>query len=317
MVAKAVATLCVLVLASALAGCTASSGKSSSGTSTPADFSNLALEATPTTGVIRGVVVDEAIRPLANATVAIARDPAHVTTTKADGVFGFDNLAPGTYFLQIKRVGYLDVQQSAEVVAGVAEPKAVRVQLTRDASFLAYVEATVYDGFIECTTSILVLCGAPNVVTGDNVTNDRFAWDAYFAANASLIQAEMVWQSTQALSPGLYFEMENLDGKCDPPNTSFLNNTQGESPIYATVNASMIAENKIGPDCPIWMSIFSLGPVCSPETPPSTPVVGALSHCPGFTLEQRFTMYMHAFHGYLPPTGWRFAVDGEPPAPPS
>lgn len=62
------------------------------------------------------------------------------------------------------------------------------------------------------------------------------------------------------------------------------------------------------------MSVFSRGPACTPPVPDGNPLSG-FSHCPGFTLQQKFTMYFHTFHNYLPPVGWRFTVE-PPPEPP-
>jgi len=36
----------------------------------------------------------------------------------------------------------------------------------------------------------------------------------------------------------------------------------------------------------------------------------------GATVEQDFTWFIHEFHGYLPPEGWQFSIDGAPPEPP-
>jgi hypothetical protein len=306
-----VRALAVGLLAALLAGC-AQPHPAAPASPEESAVEDLGLVATEKTGILRGVVVDTAIRPLANATVQL-RGAEQEARSNADGAFGFDGLEPGTYFLEVRRLGYFPVQQSADVVAGDRSPPVVKVILQPDAASVPFVQGQVFDGYIECTTSILVLCGAPEILTGQHLTNDRFAWDQYFADNASLLQAEMVWDSTQALSPDLYFEMETLNDACDSKDkdaSSFLNNTQGGSPIYATVNETQISNWSIGSVCPIWMSIFSVGPVCSPD-------VAGFSHCPGFTVEQKFTMYFHTFHGFLPPPGWRFTTDGTVPAPPT
>ena len=299
-----------LVVATLLAGCSGDGGKAADPI-VGADFDDLDFEATATTGIIRGVVVDDAIRPLANATVALLGGLARETRSNDAGAFGFDGLPGGTYFLQVGKLGYFEVQQSAEVVAGVTEPDAIKVQLIRDPQFRAFYEAHVYEGFVECTTSVVVACGAPNTleplsceffgVCYGNVTNDRFTWDQYLTPNATMIQSEMVWSSTQAVSPDLSFEMEALGGDCDPPNSSFLNDTSGPSPIMTRLHTDLITENEIGQKCPIFYSIFSGGAA-------GTPV--------GVTVEQRFTMYIHAFYGYLPPVDWRFSTDNAVTPPP-
>ena len=290
-----------LVLALVLAGC-AEDGSPETQEADPVDA--LELEATDTTGVLRGVVVDDAIRPLAGVLVELSGTGNGSVETSDDGVFGFQDLPPGTYFVKASRIGYFGAQQTVEVVAGVDDPPVVKVMLRRDVTYQAFVESRQYEGFIQCTSSVLVLCGIPNVLTGDEITSDRFAWDQAFADGGAHIQAEMVWDSTQALSPELYFEMEALNDACENSNDDvgrFLNNTSGPSPIYATVNATQIQAWSVGSTCPLWISVFSGGAA-------GTPV--------GFTVQQRFTMYFHTFVGYAPPSGWRFAIDGEPPQPP-
>jgi hypothetical protein len=266
----------------------------------------LALEATTTTGVIRGVVVDEAIRPIAGATVAVKGGPAagRSTNTTDQGAFGLDGLEPGTYFLTITKVGFLAVQQSADVVAGVADPPIVKVVLAVEPGYLPYVSARTYEGFVECTTSFIVLCGLPNLLTGQNITNDRYTWTWFFEPNSTLIQNEMAWESTQSLTPTMYFEMEP-SGDCDE---GFFNRTEGMSPIYATLNATQIEEGPISMECGIYFSLFS----GHNEPLPRQPVTGWGI---GVTVQQRFTMFSHTFYDFLPAAGWRFSIEGTPEVP--
>lgn len=282
------------------------------------------LEATDTTGIIRGVVVDERIVPLVGVNVTLTQAPGLSTRTNENGGFGFEGLEPGTYFMQVEKIGYFSVQASADVVAGDPEPPLVRVILKANPVAKPFWQASTYEGYIQCTTSVLVLCGIANVLTGDDITNDRFAWDQYFASNASLIQAEMVWDTTQALSPELYFELEALNDACEKDDDeryesvgSFLNNTSGVSPIYATINQTQVEAWDIGEVCPVWVSIFSggvSGAPCLDAVP--DPLNRVPGWCVGFTVQQRFTMFFHTFHGYMPPAGWRFAEQGDPPEPP-
>jgi hypothetical protein len=286
-----------LVAAPLLAGCAGTpTGPDSS---TDPTFADLGLKPTASTGIIRGVVVDEAIRPVAGAKIVLNGEAPRETATTADGLFGFADLAPGTYFLTITKLGYFGAQQSTEVVAGVADPSIVKVLLTVDVENQPFFEAFVYEGFVECTTSVLVLCGAPNLLSGQNITNDRFTWDQYLSDGADLIQSEMIWTSTQALSPQLYFEMEALNGGCDAAST-FIGNAEGPSPIVARIDNETVKEFNLGQTCPIYYSIFA-GDASGGVSP-----VGV-----GVTLQQSFDMYIHAFHGYLPPETWRFS-SGEP-----
>lgn len=102
---------------------------------TQVDFGD-AGDFSQTTGAIRGVVVDEAIRPLGNVTVNLQPKGVNATTD-AGGVFAFDNLEPGVYFLAVgASPGLLGAQTSADVVAG--EATTVRILLQSDGSPQAY-----------------------------------------------------------------------------------------------------------------------------------------------------------------------------------
>ncbi len=308
----------VFLLAVVLAGCSSGpSGGAGAGESLGEDVE---VHVTDTTGAIRGVVVDEAIRPVAGAAVTLLAEPPQAANTTDGGTFSFSDLAPGTYFLQVSRLGFASVQASAEVVAGLAEPPVVRVQLARDASQMPYTAAQSKTGYILCTTSAAAVCGAPNLVSSlilcdffqvcvGDVTPDRFGLHFYFDPNATLVQAEMVWDSTQPVSPDLELSAEDLNAgsndTCPPASLSGAPYTEyagGPSPVLLKTNATEIALGQVGGRCPIFYSVFSGGVGGTPG---------------GFTVQQAFDIFTDAFYGYTPPEGWRRTVDGEPPAPPS
>jgi hypothetical protein len=107
------------------------------------------LVATSTTGVIRGVIVDNAILPVLGVTVKILA-LAKETMTNDAGAFGFSNLDPGTYFLEISKPGYNTTQSSATVVAGEAKPPIVKIQITPNPTTQPYVESTTLAGHLAC-----------------------------------------------------------------------------------------------------------------------------------------------------------------------
>ena len=124
--------LAALVAVAFLAGC-ASPGTQSEATSAPEpDFGELGLEATSSTGILRGAVVDDALRPIEGATVVLTGEVARRTVTTEVGTFGFEGLPPGTYFVTASKAGYFDAQEDADVVAGVPEPPVVKLQMTAD-----------------------------------------------------------------------------------------------------------------------------------------------------------------------------------------
>lgn len=300
-----------LVVSTVLAGCASEAPEPQSDDSLGGDVQ---VEVSDTTGAIRGVVVDDAVRPLAGVHVRLLQASRHANTTD-DGTFSFSNLEPGTYFLEASRFGYSSVQQSTQVVAGDDQPPIVRVQLIRDPDQRAYVNAQSTTGFILCSTSLVLLCAAPDLVNElivcgvfnvclGPLTPDRSGFYLYYEPNATMIQAEMVWDSTQPLSPELTMSMENIEG-CEAESDSYVEGVSGTSPIHNIANASDIAEGTIGGTCGIWYSFFS----------------GDVGGVPaGATLQQQVQVFSHEFHGYTPADmgkpDWRLTNDGEPPAPP-
>lgn len=285
-----------------------------------ADFSELELTATETSGIIRGVVVDEAVRPVAGATVD-ARGPdgaTATTTTNAEGLFGFE-VVPGTWFLTVGRQGYQPAQSSVDVVAGVAEPPITKILLNIDASQLPYVESYVFDGYLECGVTTppvgVALCLAAGETLNDE-TQVRYA----FSGNATWAQTEMVWESTQQLGNELalmYSWSADCGLLCD-------HEVDGTSPLLLQANQTVMATIQDNSD-ELYIRVFNsdldetdagLDSVCTPVEDPVLGNTWCLANGVGFTLEQSFSHYTHVFYGYAPPAEWRF-TSGEPvPAPP-
>jgi len=304
--------LVALLAAAALAGC---AGNSPDGEAdTGPEFDDLGLEATSSTGVIRGVVVDDAIRPVAGATVTLQGDAPREATTTAVGTFGFDGLQAGTYFLEVTKPGYFAAQQSADVVAGVAEPAIVKVLLQVDAANTPYYEAYVFEGYIECSGTFVAVgfaaCSAVNLVTdiagAGNLTQDNFATTYDVARTPDWIQSEMVWDSTQALGG----EMSVMYSWGDCGGFLCDHGVSGSSPLLLTANAEEIAEINDGElgagDDELFVRVFNEG---LSET--QVGVGGGL----GLTFQQRFTVFTHIFYGYAPTDGWRISAGDPVPQP--
>lgn len=306
-----------------LSGCTGGGDPPSD-----ADFSGLGLQPTADTGILRGVVVDDAIRPLAGAGVA-ARGPGDArrdATTTAEGLFGFDGLVPGGWFLTVSKPGYATAQASADVVAGEAEPPITKVLLQADPSSLPYLEAYTFDGFLECGVTTpavgVALCLAPNLVLGTNVTTDKTQVTYPVGDRHPLwAQTEMVWESTQAAGGEMalmYSYTADCGLYCD-------HEVDGTSPLLLQANATMvdtILANMTG----FYVRVFNsdldetdpgLDAVCTPVPDPVLGATWCLANGVGATVEQRFAHYTHLFYGYAPPPEWRF-TSGEPvPSPPA
>ncbi|MHB1262253.1 MAG: carboxypeptidase-like regulatory domain-containing protein [Thermoplasmatota archaeon] len=163
----------LLLLASLLAGC-ADGGGEVAPTDDVQQFDDLGVEATETTGIILGVVVDASITPIAGATVTLTSvQPSVTQKTDSQGRFAFEDLEPGTYLLQTTHPQFASAQSSAEVVAGVDEPRVVRVQLERLFDQNPFSEIIKFDGFLACAYSFFVSSTCVNDytrVTGEQCT---------------------------------------------------------------------------------------------------------------------------------------------------
>lgn len=107
-----------------------------------------------TTGAIRGVVVNEAIEPVQGATVT-AMSTSLSDATDEQGRFTFSGLSPGTYFLEITHPLHDRVQQSVDVVAGVAQPPIVKVQMQRLYLGDPFVVTAASSGFFTCSQAAM------------------------------------------------------------------------------------------------------------------------------------------------------------------
>jgi hypothetical protein len=312
-----------LVAALVLAGC--SSGQDAPDAALDEKFDDLGLQATSTTGVIRGIVVDDAIKPVAGATVTLSGAQAKATTD-AEGLFGFDDLPAQTYFLQVEKRGYRPTQQSTEVVAGVADPGIVKVLLQADPSSVPYVVQQAYHGYVQCSfkaANIVFDASScdPGGLTGLSGNDDSAPWFAV-TGRPTYYQSEMTWESTQAAGTGLVtIQLACDEGSCDETDTNRLCNVRGHSPLVCRVdlNASSdggsegggghgIDESGLGTTLGGYtVAMFANCFECVPGT-----AVGL-----GVVLEQKFEVYNHLFYGYAPPADWSFLADGAPPAPPA
>lgn len=290
--------LALLSLAALLvAGC---SGTPATPDATPlvAEEEFAGLEATQTTGVIRGVVVDEAVRPLGGALISLAGTPPRNATSSEAGAFGFSGLEPGTYFMTVSKVGYFDVQSSVEVIAGVEEPAISKVLLVANPVSLPFVVVATFDGFIECSIRAIAF----GYALCQGIGNDNVAYDMTLDGIPTMTQGELVWESTQALGDELSFNWRKTG-----TNTDYID-TEGPSPLLLKANNTLLTENNVGTEEPLRTVIFT------GHNPLTEPPVGGLWGV-GFQFQQRFTTYLHAFYNFEPAEDWRFTVNGAPEVP--
>jgi Ca-activated chloride channel homolog len=82
-------------------------------------------------GVVLGKVIDSAGTALGGATVKLTADKVGTRTTAADlaGEFRFDDVAPGTYILEVSLTGFVTLKRPVYVAAGTAQTTPVMITL--------------------------------------------------------------------------------------------------------------------------------------------------------------------------------------------
>jgi hypothetical protein len=236
-----------------------------------------------TTSVL-GVVVTPAIVPMPG--VEVRLEPAGLATVSDDdGRFAFSGLRQGAYTLEASHPGHLPTTMAVETGSAI-----IKVVLEPDRLVGSYVEAYVFDGFIDQSFNV---AGARS--SGGSSPNYTIGVRA-----PTFIQMEMVWESTQALGERLDLTAIANDGGVALPVAG---RAEGTSPLLLAINASAIEEFGLGPDVYLDMAVFS----------GQEPV--AADRGLGLVVSQSYRLVTHMFYGFQPPEGWRFTADGEPPAP--
>lgn len=305
---------CLLLAAFALSGC---SGGGSPEDEPGQDLAEDApeIEVTETTGGIRGVVVDDAIRPIKGATVEVMGTGKTMTTDET-GLFAFSGLLAGPYFVKAGHPLYDVQQQNVEVVAGVADPAPVKFLLTRVILQNPYYTTLKFDGFIVCSTNVGapgagyllseecgegvgVECVDPNVPCGrvGGQGNNFVQFDFVVESDqAKSLIVEQVWEPTSEAGKGLYSPV-SLNWFCDPVcgGDTFLT-IDGESPTYGYAGNATLADLELTTNTTI--SVFTWA------SPAGT--TGA-----SLTLNQPYQEFVTISY-FLPlPEGWSF-VKGDP-----
>lgn len=298
--------LLALVLAAALlAGC--SGGGNGGGGPSLGNVDQ--VDATSTTGGIRGFVVDQKIVPIKGADVVVTPGDKKVTTDEG-GAFVVSGLEPGTYFVKASHPLYETQQQSVEVEAGVPDPKPVKFQLVRTVSRDPYYTTLKYDGYIvcsvntagalseECGEGVGVPCQVPppyGCQRAGGQDNNNIQFDFQVDAGAKSIVFETVWEPTSEAGNELYVPV-GTNWVCDPScSWDTVTELKGSSPLYGQIDAEQIEKSGIGPGVNVTMFVWA----------------GSFEDPAGAALNQPFTHFATTFYYVPPPDGWSL-VRGDP-----
>lgn len=297
------------LLAGMLAGCSDAGGTDAA----EPDFDDVEIQ--DDKGLVRGVVVDQAISPLAGVDVLLQTGGEGLqATTDEEGRFVFADVIPGTHVVSASKAGYDHVQSSVDVVAGVKDPAAVKLQLTKLFEQDPFVEQFKMDGFIACSyhvsagasvaapcitdyTSILVPGGAAPDLR--DVQGDTREYLMELGSGWQSMVIEMTWEpSASGTSP----EMGGAASYEGRLATHAYSRFDGPAPLRVQIDEGMPGP---GGDEPVpseglddLIVFFS---VRSGDDPVAVSV------------NQEFEVFHHTFYYGDPPEGWSFLAGDELP----
>jgi hypothetical protein len=284
-----------------------------------ADADAPAVADSPVPGSLRGVVVDEAIRPVAAAMVSVPALPGLAPVPSGeDGLFEIAGLAPGVILIQVAKEGYLAAVVQAEVAADGAGDL-VQVQLARDAEAAPYAVVESFEGFIDCgvgssavfgftfacqntaQAAFPVLCNGSPPVPPTGVclpTVDPYLYPQS-TGNMSMVQTELVWTPSSAGSSDLLLLTQVLDanGQVVPYAGS---SVSGPSYLVSRLNATQLQEFGLTSGNHIGLFV-SVGP-----TQPANVVV-----------QQSYRIVHTTAYRFEFEQDWTFVEDGAPLPPPT
>ncbi len=276
-------------------------------------------------GLIRGIVIDNSVTPLADAKVTLKASGAE-TVTNANGAFQFTGLEPGTYFLEVSKTGYSKVQASTPVVANVASPEIVRVQLELIPGAVPAFVPLQYDLFMSCGFKLAnyvfdaFYCDPTGAAGLQGQDDSAHVFELDRDDTPSHYQSEIIWEANQPLSQGL------VTIQCDRENTACSSgvgsdricNVRGASPLVCRVNNDIASADVPGGgnnfttirDNSGWSPVFAVGLYsnCAGQC-----VLGAVGI--GAAIDQEVKAYISIFYNFKPSEEWMFITDGEHPLP--
>ncbi len=337
----------LLLVALALAGCSDGDGGEPKGSDFFTGTDTPVVQATATTGGIRGVVVDDTITPIKGATVTVSPGD-HVLETDGNGLFAVSGLEPGDYIVSASHPLYNQIQQTTTVVAGDSDPAPVKLQLLRQIFATPYMTNEKFEGYIVCsaghvfvgyseecgegvgspeqTCSIPDSLGIPGVPCVDNPVmpgeriggqgNNNVQYDFLVdSVMVSTIQVEMIWEPTvSTAASGELLTYVSTQWVCDPfcGGHTFVRGGSGSPMLLRADVVNGTAHNVTACDCDEAAltpeDLITVFTWANPDT--VDPVTGEV---PLATVIQNQAYHAFIIKSYvLPlPEGWSF-VAGDP-----
>ena len=321
------------VTAFVLAGCAGGAHSSSKGAGANEPD---ALTVTKETGGIRGVVVDQAIKPVIGALITLTG--GRNSTSDSLGQFNFTGLDPGEYLILVGKPGFKAAQTTTTVVAGVADPPVVKVLLEALSTAQPYQDIFKLDGFYECASAINFDTDTCDWVyrTGWDEANDtghtlptprsffHYVNTQFMdvAPDTFTIIQEGFWSSSTVKNFWVMVDSTPIDSGCDCSDT--FGNVIGPSPTYLRMDhyAADGSENTQKPRAdfinggqvdhfPNGETVAARGFIPFQKTP----VLGGNDPNSWVAVGQnfKFTITTVLFHNYVAQEGWNFEHQADYP----
>ena len=290
-----------VLLVSLLAGCADGAGDAADA---------LPVEIPPGWALVRGVVVDAAIRPVADVEVSLTGGGLNKTAkTDAEGLFSFE-VPPGTYFLRVTHFAYREVSVTVTVEEG--DQPSTKILVERLFEQEAYHETLKFEGFIQCGYSI---SGVMSSLCVNDYTHfvgpytcpecehlfDRRSTDFAIGNGWQTMISEMTWDPT-------------AQGTSDQMRLTISHFPRSASHWYCGgADADpVLVRMEVGVPCEDQQDEPTMVP---PEGLPNMHLFAATSAPDGqpasVAFSQSFTVFTNVFYYGKPPEGWSF-VNGDP-----
>jgi len=321
----------LLLGTAALAGC---AEEAAPARARPSGFEDLDIQAAAGTGAITGVVVDEALRPVASATVTVTGADGNRSApraTDAAGRFAFDGLAPGIYIVEASSPLHKAALATQEVQAGVVgEP--MRIVLPARFGQSPFVLQIRQDGYFDCSQgSGIGLYSSSNCVTDpcravlgaaacqnsptqplDNLTTQQREWHMDVGPGWQGIVIEMTWEpAAQGTSNSLGLIVSTY--KPERLGTHSFANVASGNPLRIELKVNETHETASGDDPTMipWKGMEDVSYFASARPDEGATCVAARCIPPAVAVQQKFQVFIHQFYYGPVPEGWSF-VGGDP-----
>jgi Carboxypeptidase regulatory-like domain len=244
--------------------------------------------------VLYGIVLDEAVRPIAGAAVTVTG--ANLTALSSeDGSFAFPDTVPRERPLVL--VASSPGHQSASVQASLPAEGGVQVRivLPLQAADTGFRDVLKFDGVIGCQASLAVSEEEPRLVDcGGQLDPGKTNWT--FAASPKLVAAvvEVSWTAGQPLAEGLGATLTHVEPGAEP---SVLSEVVGRSPLRLVV-AQQVAAQRFAQGGELRLDVYAR-PVTDEDEQAVAATVAA---------EQKFQAFASLFYGVAPDPTYSFVT---------